>query len=61
MNTIWLMVFFNLHSNAITGALEFSSRETCEMAATQMTDAANTYRSVISPNFRKPLCIQVKK
>lgn len=59
MNLIWLMVFFNVHTATLTGAVEFSSKETCEAAAIQIVNATTVAQS--GGIVRKPFCIQVKK
>ena len=58
MSTVWLMVFFSIHANSVTGAMEFTSKETCEAAAVQMVSAVAVGQL---PVMRKPVCIQVKK
>jgi hypothetical protein len=59
MSTVWLMVFFSIHANSVTGAMGFTSKETCEAAAVQMVSAVAVGR--FSPVMLKPVCIQVKK
>jgi hypothetical protein len=61
MNMVWMMIFFSIHTNSVTGAIEFSSKETCLAAAAQMAAAAEADGKGIFRVVNKPICIQVKK
>lgn len=56
---VWLMVFWSMHGSAVTGAIEFTTKERCERAAEQIAKAANEIRWGMG--IRPPICVRVEK
>jgi hypothetical protein len=61
MNTVvWIMVMFTYGSNVNTGP-EFKSKESCEVAASIITQSANEIGTTVLGNYRKPWCVRIEK
>jgi hypothetical protein len=61
MNTVvWIMVMFSYGSNVNTGP-EFKTKESCEVAASIITQSANERSNTVLGSYRKPWCVRIEK
>lgn len=61
MNTVvWIMVMFTYGKNVNTGP-EFKSKESCEVAASIITQSANEMGTTVISSYRKPWCVRIEK
>lgn len=61
MNTVvWIMVMFTYGSNVNTGP-EFKTKESCEVAASIITQSADERSITGFGGYRKPWCVRIEK
>lgn len=58
--SVWIMVMFTYGMNVNTGP-EFKTKESCELAASIITQSANERSITVVGGYRKPWCVRIEK